>query len=283
MNTKQIQLALVILGLSSCLIRAEDEREKWMANNSTNQIIKRFGYSMMRGTNGHLFFINPGEFWNEVWKEDANGWRVQLSIYMQTNHWYSPSGRVGHPISTNVVLAVQWGSAVKNSGSGYYRTPNGKFAKFELLDYRGNVISPNPNAGTNLLITMYNCYDNAAPTMSLMPGQSPPRISYEAHLPAWVAPLSGSLVANFPKNITTNVYPCQEFTGMIGKIECFTNWPPPYLGLLNLDEIYSVTNEGDYTLTVQPVLYKKRIETNLLDRVDLPSVTTKVHLVRNVK
>jgi hypothetical protein len=71
---------------------------------------------------------------------------------------------------------------------------------------------------------------------------------------------------------------------MIGKIDCVTNWPPPYLGFLKLDEIYSVTNEGDYTLTVQPVLYKRRdSNSKFLDRVDLPGVTAKVHLVPNVK
>jgi hypothetical protein len=90
-------------------------------------------------------------------------------------------------------------------------------------------------------------------------------------------------VAEFPKTINTNVYPHQEYTGMIGKTGCVTNRPPDYLGFLKLDEIYSVTNEGDYTLTVQPVLYKQRIGTNILDRVDLPSVTTKVHLVPNAK
>jgi hypothetical protein len=71
---------------------------------------------------------------------------------------------------------------------------------------------------------------------------------------------------------------------MVGEIGAATNMPPFYVGLLKLDEIYSVTNEGDYTLTVQPVLYK-RSNTNqaTLNRVDLPSVTTKVHLVPNVK
>ena len=61
-----------------------------------------------------------------------------------------------------------------------------------------------------------------------------------------------------------------------------------------LGDLYSITNEGDYTLTVQPVLYKQGNGTNLTDkfgnkytdilnRVDLPSVTTKVHLVPNMK
>jgi hypothetical protein len=67
--------------------------------------------------------------------------------------------------------------------------------------------------------------------------------------------------------------------GEIPGVESVTNFPPLGINALKLDEVYSITNEGDYTLTVQPVLYKKRIETNLLDRVDLPSVSTKIHLM----
>jgi hypothetical protein len=279
MKTKNVFLTMFAICLSHCIAHANG-----LANTSTNQIIKNDGYSMMRGTNGHLFFINFSEFWDGAWKENANGWRVLLRIDSETNYWYPPKGGVRHPISTNLMLRVQWGSAVKDSGNGYYMTPNGKFAKFELVDSKGNVIPPNPNAGTNLLIEIYNWSQRSYPTMSLGPNQSPPKILYENNLPAWASPTSGSLTAKFPKTITINVYPGQEYTGMIAKIHCATNWPPPYLGFLKLDEAYSVTNEGDYTLTVQPVLYKRRTSNSkFLDRVDLPSVTTKIHLVPNVK
>ena len=30
--------------------------------------------------------------------------------------------------------------------------------------------------------------------------------------------------------------------------------------MLNFDDLYSITNEGDYTLTVQPILYKQRLD-----------------------
>ncbi len=54
-----------------------------------------------------------------------------------------------------------------------------------------------------------------------------------------------------------------------------------HISLLQLDGMYFVANEGDYTLTVQPVLYKQRNQPDAatLDRVDLPSMTTNVHLV----
>jgi len=232
----------------------------------------------IEATPGHLFFVNPSEFWNGTWQEDSNGWRVQLCVYMQTNHWYPPKGGVGYSISTNLMLSVQWGSAVRNSGNGYYMTPNGKFSKFELMDSKGKVVPPNSNAGANLLIEMYNWNSSRASMMSPGPNQSPPKILYGKNLPEWASPTGGTLMANFPETIATNVYPYQEFAGMIGEINCVTNWPPPYLSFLKLDEVYSITNEGDYTLTIRPVLYKKRIETNILDRVDLPSVATKIHL-----
>ena len=93
------------------------------------------------------------------------------------------------------------------------------------------------------------------------------------------------MAANFPRRISTNAYPRFEYGGIAGEIGSATNRPPFYVGLLKLDEIYSITDEGDYTLIVQPVLYKRYNHTDnaVLDRVDLPCVTTKVHLVPNVK
>lgn len=149
------------------------QQQKWLAKNPTNKIIKIGDYTAMRGTNGHFFFVNPSEFWNGVWKEDGNGWRVQLCIYMQTNYWI-PNEKICKPISTNLMLSIQWGSAVRNSGNGYYMTPNGKFAKFELLDAKGNAVAPNANAGTNLLIGMYNWNNSRVTMMSLGPNQGPP-------------------------------------------------------------------------------------------------------------
>ena len=71
---------------------------------------------------------------------------------------------------------------------------------------------------------------------------------------------------------------------MVGEVSSPTNRPPANIGLLKLDEVYSITNEGEYTLTVQPVLYKQRNQADaaILDRMDLTSVTTKVHLVPNM-
>jgi hypothetical protein len=159
---------------------------------------------------------------------------------------------------------------VKNSGNGYFLTPNGKFAKFELLDANGTIIQPRPNSGTNLLEngTLYHGF----------------KLKYGPHLPTWASPSNGLLETKSPRVISTNVYPRVPNGQMAGGIESATNLPPFYVGLLRLDETYSIISEGDYTLTVQPVLYmQKSHDSEFLERVDLPSVTTKVHLVPNVK
>jgi hypothetical protein len=95
----------------------------------------------------------------------------------------------------------------------------------------------------------------------------------------------GSLVADFPQTISTNVYPLY---GQDGEIACHigfvSNGGTARINLLNLNDLYSITNEGDYTLTVRPVLYDQHNRNYAtLDRLDLPSVTTKVHLVPNKK
>lgn len=232
--------------------------------------IRKIGdYSMVRGTDGYWKYVNPSEFWNGIWKEDTNGWRVQLRIYNETNIQFAREG-LGYPVSTNLMLRVEWGSVVKNSGNGYFLTPNGKFAKFELLDANGTIIQPRPNSGTNLLEngTLYHGF----------------KLKYGPHLPTWASPSNGSLEAKSPRMISTNVYPRVPNGQMAGGIESATNLPPLYVGLLKLDETYSIISEGDYTLTVQPVLYmQKSHNSEFLERVDLPSVTTKVHLVPNVK
>ena len=71
----------------------------------------------------------------------------------------------------------------------------------------------------------------------------------------------------------------------MGDFNFSANKGPGRIISFKLGDLYSITNEGDYTLTVQPVLYKQFNHTNrdILDRVDLPSVTAKVHLISNAK
>ena len=220
------------------------------------------GYTVMRGTDGHYVFVNPSEFWNGIWKEGPNGWRVQLRVSPPTTWWGFQAGGAYRP-ATNVILRVEWGSALKDSGGGYFLAPNGKFAKFELLDANGRVVPPNPKVGTNMLERLMD---------------RGPELTYGPDVPKWVSPKSGPLVAGFPRTASTNAYPRFPNGQIAGEIESPTNRPPFDIAILKLDEVYSITTKGDYTLTVQPVLYKRRnADATTLDRVDLPAVTTKVH------
>ena len=190
---------------------------------------------------------------------------------------------------SNLILRVEWGSAVKDSGDGYYMTPNGKYAKFELLDAKGNVVPPTPPAGINWMKLILECQSPRGGSDFGIHEKD--ALVYQDNLPSWLALTNGALVGNFPKTVSASVYPrikattdiWTNYSDIVGKIDSTTNRPPFFVGFFPLDFIYSVTNEGDYTLTVQPVLYKRRMDTNVLDRVDLPSVTTKVHLVPNLK
>jgi hypothetical protein len=223
------------------------------------------------------------EWWQGSWREDTNGWRTLL-------------------ITERSRLTVEVGSIVHDA-DGCFITPNGKFAQFELRDGDGNAVPLKKNAGTNLLAI----FDS--------------RFSYRTDLPKWAAPLAGSLVADFPETTTTNVLP--RWNGKADTLSpCgFTfvsNGAPGQIAQFNLDDEFSITNAGDYMLTVQPVIYSRHIaritlsreqlakllkegvdmayyggddkfyaETNLnnaiLYRRDFPSVTTKVHLVPNEK
>jgi len=275
MKLKNI-LAMLVIGLSNLFIHARE-----LTNDPNLRVVRQGDYTFTythTGTNRYAIYLDPSEFWRGAWKENTDGWRTQLRIYPEANYWYPPKG-FGHPVSTNLMLIVEWGSPVKNSGAGYYLTPNDKFAKFELSDAQGNIVTPNTNAGTNLLVRQIN-------SNSMGGGL---KLIYETNLPTWMGLLNGSMVAKFPKTISTDVYPYFEYDNGYGKIRrqimgetgSVTSRPPFYIGFLKLDEIYPVTNEGDYTLTVQPILYKKRIGTNILDRVDLPEVSAKIHLVPN--
>jgi len=105
-----------------------------------------------------------------------------------------------------------------------------------------------------------------------------------------------SVETDCPSRIPVRSYPPYKVSYLVGEIWFVTNGPPSPLVPKELREYYSITNEGDYTLTVRPVLYQNRTgkkidikkdfsetNTNYFDRVDLPSVMTTIHLVPNEK
>jgi hypothetical protein len=249
MKTKQIWLVLIGLGLNSCLVcsaqsppsdplsrQRQIDLERALGTDA-NWMIGASGL-YTNGTDGKpVWNTNTDQFWRGIWKEDTNGWRVELN-FSETN-------------TPEVAVAVRIGSIVKNSDDGtgdYFTTPYSDFAKIELLTPDGVIVQPK-----------------------------------------W----RGTLKGDFPQRISVGLYPRGIVGPLAGEFLFVSNGPPFYVGGYRLKDAYSITNEGDYTLTVCPVLYKnltgKKIDvsdenfhisnTNLLDRVDLPSVSAKIHLM----
>jgi hypothetical protein len=245
-------LIVFIVGLIPCrMCRAQSNAqvETFPASMATND---PFDY-ILRADGKYIRNPDMDRFWRlGVWKEMTNGWLVLLFV------------------STNAsdISGIAAGSKVADSGFGYFKVPYGKFAKFELLDSNGKVVQPKPNAGTNMLKGYY--HDLASLT----------------NLPAWASPTNGSLAVDFPELTTAGVFPRQfSLSGpIVGRFMFQAKIGPMPISTFVLGDLYSITNEGDYTLTVQPVLYKYQQPSALNDntlfhRVDLLSITAKVHLV----
>jgi hypothetical protein len=250
-------LAIVLAGSSSCLVcvaQSNTSVETFPASLATNNP-EAF---ILRSDGQYIRNTNTDRLWRYgVWKEMTNGWRVLL--YVSTN--------------TSYMSVIGVGSLTINTGPGYLKPPYEKFAKFELLDSDGKVMQPKPNAGTNML----KWYGN--------------NLLYQTNQPAWASLTNGSLVVDFPETTFAKDYAHFQGGSIVGDFGFSALIGPMPICQFTLGDLYSITNEGDYTLTVQPVLYKynprKNINglsnTNVLHRVDLPSVTTKVHLVPNKK
>ena len=211
---------------------------------------------------------NTAENWWGVWVKDTNsGWRVNLC-----------------PVKTNktsavdIGIIVKVGSVVTNSGAGLLPSPDGKYAKLELLDANGKAVPTKRGAALNLYQEKY-----AVQTEDMIVNSHPPSSRDE------------TVERNYPDTISDWEYPRLNFESSSwyrkGAFFRFTgfvsNGPPCHIGYITFKGVFDIKVEGDYTLTVQPVLFRMHNEggtfQGYLDRVDLPSVTTKVHLVPNAK
>jgi hypothetical protein len=240
MNSKQMWLAAIGILLNNCFICVA----------GTNVVIKSDtllpGY-YLTGANGENFLNNnTDQFWKGVWKEDTNGWRVQLNFFKSN--------------TSEIRISIEVGSAVKDSGGGYFQTPNGKYKIFELLDTNGIIVPFKKSASLALARSQLELYGIVLPPQN-----------------------TSSLEDTFPKQISDRAflrYPDGEIEGDFGFV---SNGPPECIGNFKLNEVFSIKVEGDYMLAVCPVLYRYGTNKNLLDRVDLPGVTTKIHLVPSEK
>jgi hypothetical protein len=206
-----------------------------------------------------IWNTNMAENWWGVWTEDTNtGWRVNLRIF-PTN-------------APNVEMTVHVGSIVTNSGAGLMSTPDGKYAKLELLDASGKAVPTRRGAAAKLYAGK-NAVMASAETEHV--NNHPPSAD------------DVSVKNNYPDTISDLEYSRWKKGSFLNHSGFAINGPPCHIGYIKFNDIFSIKSEGDYTLTVQPVLYRMHNDggtfQGYLDRVDLPSVTTKVHLVPNEK
>jgi hypothetical protein len=92
-----------------------------------------------------------------------------------------------------------------------------------------------------------------------------------------------SMEDQFPSRMAIRSFPKWPDGAIKNHVGFLSNSPPAKLSEFRIRDVYSIKEEGDYTLTVCPVIYKSGTNADYLDRVDLPCVTTKVHLVPNDK
>jgi hypothetical protein len=88
-----------------------------------------------------------------------------------------------------------------------------------------------------------------------------------------------SMDESFPEKMPLKKFPRWSDGQIKSGFGFVSNGPPDLVGKCVLKDIYAIKNEGDYTLTVCPVLYRYGTNSDFLDRVDLPCVTTKIHLI----
>ena len=107
-----------------------------------------------------------------------------------------------------------------------------------------------------------------------------------------------SLQRDYPSNMPISEYPpglTVQWPGDSDKVVDFgiiTNGPLPIVGEFRLNSYYTITNDGEYTIRVRPVVYEdvndlfescsetdeKVAGTNVFERVELPTVSAKVYL-----
>lgn len=209
--------------------------------------------------------------WRGAWAEDTNtGWGVLVNFY--TNY------------SGTIYMNTSVGSKVANSGAGFLPSPDHKYARLQLTDSGGKVVPSKKGAALRL----YETYPQFSEPLTDAQWNEYCIGSYRPS--AWDA----SVERNYPETLSDLEYPRWRINGYEHEIGDFThyagftsNGPPCEIGYVNFNDIFAIKTEGDYRVTVQPVLFRQHNEggtfQGYLDRVDLPSVTTKVHLVPNGK
>jgi len=87
-----------------------------------------------------------------------------------------------------------------------------------------------------------------------------------------------SIEDSLPARLSINTFPRWPNGSLKAHIGFFTNGGPFPLAEIKLKSLYQIPREGDYVLTVCPSIYEFGTNINYLERVDLPCLSTKIHL-----
>ena len=163
----------------------------------------------------YMWNTNTDRFWRDIWREGANGLRVQL-ILGQTN-------------TPDADVVIEVGSVIRNSEGPYFTPTDGKFAKFELRDTNGAIVPFSRNAPLEL-ISSQNVFFHGV-----------------TRKPGWLSQWLPSL-----KDISRQPFPTGRihvFGTSLWALFNFTNGPPREIHELKFKNIYSIKAEGDYSNT----------------------------------
>ena len=270
----------------------KEQQRRMMDANDPPGIANVREYSRRRWDQKHVWETNAVEHWSGwsswggrsiAWSEDTNtGWRVQLR--MPTTN------------AQEALVWVQVGSIVTNSGPGLLTAPDGKYARLELTDPNGKAV-PTKKGAAQIL---YWAESLGRPSLKINITDIERLTNIRRNHHKWYLnshPPSeddSSVTSSYPDRISDLEYmrhrheyyplPTGSFIWFAGFV---SNGPPCMVGWFRLHKLFAIKEEGDYTLTVQPVLYRMHYEggtfQGYLDRVDLPSVTTKFHLAPSAK
>ena len=117
----------------------------------------------------------------------------------------------------------------------------------------------------------------------LPPSGKPPKLELRDTNQVVIQPIKNKMDGELPQRIpASNLAHSQDgiFPGRGPIYDWFLLGPnsPNMLKAFVIGDVYQIMKEADYTLTVFPVIYKFETNGEYADRIDLPSVTTKIHL-----
>jgi hypothetical protein len=121
MSVKSICIGVVLLALATVYMSPK-------AKNTLDSSEARSGVYNIGADGKYNMVTNIEAMWPGIWRQNSNGWRLQVYLWGTNN--------------ADPWVSVAVGNTLRNSGVGYYWTPNGKFEKCALVDSNGIIITP---------------------------------------------------------------------------------------------------------------------------------------------